>query len=67
MTKTNSKYIMIYRMSFAMELISKGHNVISTVPNPKNPRYTSWVFEKDDTFELDFQQLLRGGLRNETR
>lgn len=64
MTRQN-KYIMIYRMDYAIELQKAGHKLISTVPNPKNPEINAWVIEKGENFEADFQALLREGRRND--
>lgn len=57
MTKT--KYQPVYRMDYAMALIEKGHNVVSTVPNPQKNYLVTWIFEVDATFERDFAELLR--------
>ena len=57
MTK-QSKYIMVYRMDFAMELIQQGHKVVWTGPNPRNSRLSAWIFERDKTFTEDFERLL---------
>ena len=38
MYKTNSKeYIVVYRLDFAMKLIEKGFECITTMPNPVKP------------------------------
>lgn len=58
MTKQN-KYIMIYTVNLAMELKKRGHKIISTCPNPQRSDLTAWIFEKDETFEEDFNELLR--------
>lgn len=57
---TNTNYIVIYRMDFAMKLIEMGHKVMSTMPNPQKPKYTTWIFEKDDTINQDLMTL-KGG------
>lgn len=31
----------IYSMRIAMELIQMGHIVLTTIPNPEEPKYTS--------------------------
>lgn len=66
-TKINNEYKdktkVIYSMKIAVELISRGHSVITTMPNIKDPRYTVWVFGIDDTFEADFEEI-KGGIRN---
>lgn len=58
MTKQN-KYIMVYRMDFAMELIKQGHKVISVSPNPYRSDLSAWIFERDETFTEDFDRLLK--------
>ena len=67
-TKMNKKYKdktkVIYSMRIAAELIQLGHNVLMTMPNIKDTRYTVWVFGMDDTLEADFEAL-KGGCRNE--
>lgn len=57
MTKQN-KYVMVYRMDLAMELIKLGHRVISTTPNPRRNDLSAWIFERDETFTKDFNRLL---------
>ena len=57
MTKQN-KYVMVYRMDLAMELIKLGHRVISTTPNPRRSDLSAWIFERDETFTKDFNRLL---------
>lgn len=49
----NSKeqeYAFVYRKPYAMKMIEKGHQVFSTMPNPKNNRLIVWIFYKDATF-----------------
>ena len=60
---TNAEYKIIYRMDFAMKLQSMGHNVISTMPNPKNNRYNVWIFKNDETFDSDLKALISDGCR----
>lgn len=52
----------IYSMRIAMELIQMGHIVLTTIPNPEEPKYTSWIFAVDDSFERDLE-ILKGGAR----
>lgn len=54
---TNTEYAIVYKMGIAMELIKRGHKVFTTMPNPQRPNLTSWVFEKDDRFNEDFNEL----------
>jgi hypothetical protein len=55
---TNTKYKVVYRMNYALKLIELGHIVHSTVPNPKNNKLMTWIFEIDDTLEQDLAQLI---------
>lgn len=68
MQKTNIKneFRIVYSMRIAMKLIKMGHKVASTMPNPEEPKYTTWIFENDKTFEADLTAL-RGGFRNDKR
>lgn len=59
---TNTNYIVIYRMDFAIQLIQKGYKVISTMPNPCKTRYTSWIFERSEALEQDLNSL-KGGMK----
>lgn len=58
--KQNTK--IIYSMKIASELIKMGHIVLTTIPNPQDPKYTSWIFVVDDTFYRDLE-ILKGGVR----
>ncbi len=59
-TNTENEYQVVYKMSYAMALINKGHSPISTMPNPQHPRLTCWIFAKTKKFEEDFNSLLKG-------
>ena len=52
-----NKYVMVYRMDYAMELVKLGHRIISTCPNPRRSDLSAWIFEKDETFIEDFNNL----------
>lgn len=58
---TNTKYKVVYRMNYALKLIEMGHIVHSTVPNPKNNKLMTWIFEIDDTLEEDLAKLISEG------
>ena len=58
---TNTKYKVVYRMDYALKLIEQGHIVHSTMPNPKNNKLITWIFEIDDTLEDDLEQLISEG------
>lgn len=62
-TNNENKYKIVYSMRIAMYLIKKGHKVITTMPNPEEPQYTTWIFQMDKTLELDFNKI-KGGCRN---
>jgi len=67
--KTNYKeneYKIVYSLKIAMYLIKQGHKVITTMPNPEEPQYTTWIFQMDDTLQLDFERA-KGGNRNGRR
>lgn len=58
------KLIPVYNMRYAMILKKMGHTCIDTMPNPKDNRYTVWIFEVDDTFEKDLSALVEEGKTN---
>lgn len=58
MTNTNAEYKIVYRMDYAMKLKDMGHEVHSTMPNPKNNKYNVWIFKNDSTFESDLKALI---------
>ncbi len=62
----NNEYKIVYSLKIAMFLIKKGHLVVTTMPNPEEPQYTTWIFQMDDTLEADFEKA-KGGCRNERK
>ena len=62
-TKNENEYKIVYSLKIAMYLIKKGHKVVTTMPNPEEPQYTTWIFQMDDTLETDFNSA-KGGCRN---
>jgi len=64
MTKTK-KLIPVYNMRYAIRLKQMGHKCVDTMPNPKNNKYTVWIFEVDETFDRDLSALIKGGRSNE--
>ena len=58
---TNTKYKVVYRMDYALKLIEQGHIVHSTMPNPKNNKLITWIFEIDSTLEDDLEKLISEG------
>lgn len=65
-SNSNDKYIIVYKMTLAIELMKRGHKAIATMPNPNKPGFTSWVFEKSENFLQDLKEL-KGGRRNGTK
>lgn len=62
-TKQIPEYEFVYRKDFAMELIARGHQVFTTMPNPQKNKLIMWVFIKDATFDRDLEVLKSGGGR----
>lgn len=60
-TNNENEYKIIYSLRIAMFLIKKGHKVITTMPNPEEPQYTTWIFQMDETLERDFNKVKGGG------
>lgn len=63
MTKDKKQeYRIIYKLDYAVQMKLKGHQLITTMPNPKKTEYQCWVFVDDLTFEDDLQEIIhRGG------
>lgn len=57
-----NEYKIVYSLRIAMYLIKKGHKVVTTMPNPEEPKYTTWIFQMDETLERDFNSV-KGGSR----
>ena len=62
-TNNENEYKIVYSLRIAMYLIKKGHKVITTMPNPEEPQYTTWIFQMDDTLDADFNSV-KGGCRS---
>ena len=62
-TNNENEYKIVYSLRIAMYLIKRGHKVITTMPNPEEPQYTTWIFQMDGTLEEDFNKI-KGGCRN---
>ena len=59
------EYAFVYKKAYAMEMIEKGHQIFSTMPNPKNNKLIVWIFYKDATFKRDFDALIERGARSD--
>lgn len=57
----NTKYKIVYRMDYAIQLQKMGHKVAMTMPNLKDNRYIVFAFERDQTLEADLDALIREG------
>lgn len=55
---SNSKLKVIFTMSIALELKSRGHKVIDIMPNPNKPEFNCWIFEIDETFIADLEDIV---------
>jgi hypothetical protein len=64
-TRHENDYVFVYKKSYAMELIAKGHMLFTTMPNPQKPNLMMWVFIRTPAFTADFDALLGGGRRND--
>lgn len=64
-TKNKPEYKFVYKKDYAMQLIAKGHQVFTTMPNPQKSNFIMWVFIDDATFDRDFKALKGGGSRND--
>lgn len=59
------KYKIVYKMQFAIKMQLLGHKLLVTMPNPKDSKYTCWIFQEDDTFDSDLHNLImRGGSKD---
>lgn len=55
---TNSRDTrIVFSMRLAGMLIKQGHKVIETLPNPRNPQVSMFLFQADETFDEDFKKL----------
>lgn len=59
MQRTKTK--IVYNMQYAIELKLKGHQVITTMPNPKNDKLICWIFNRDQTFDSDLSDIINEG------
>ena len=55
--RTEPKYIMIYKLDYAMELVRMGHSIFMTQDNPRYKDKIMWIFENDETFNEDFKRV----------
>ena len=49
----------IYSLRVMEQLVRMGHIPVATIPNPKNTKYNCWVFEVNETFLKDCEQVLK--------
>lgn len=56
------KYKIVFKMQFAIKMQLLGHKLLTTMPNPKDSRYTCWIFQDDKDFDSDLHALIvKGG------
>lgn len=48
----------VIRMTYALEMEKRGHRVLGTVPNNKDPNKLVWVFLHDETFDDDLNDII---------
>lgn len=56
-----SKYRIVYKMQYAIQLQKMGHKLVMTMPNMKDSRFIVFAFERDATIEEDLESLIRKG------
>ena len=54
----------VFRMKYAAKMRMLGHKLVGTMPNPNDSKYTCWIFQDDDTFDLDLHNIIKEGRRN---
>lgn len=50
----------IYSLKVMLRLVELGHIPIATMENPKFPEYKCWVFENNEKFQQDLDNVLGG-------
>ena len=40
------------------ELVKRGHIPLTSMPNPKFPKYQCWIFAATEGFKADLEQIL---------
>lgn len=50
----------IYSLKVMEQLVEKGNVPISTMPNPKFPQFSCWIFEVTEKFQGDLDIVLGG-------
>jgi hypothetical protein len=48
----------IYSLKVMTTLVEMGFFPVHEMPNPKNPEYTCWVFERSEEFDIALQRVL---------
>lgn len=51
----------IYSANVMIQLVEKGFMPINSMPNPKYPQYTCWIFEDTKIFEQALSEVLGNG------
>lgn len=64
MQNTNPQIKIVYKMQYAIKMKLKGHNILTTMKNPKNEKYQCWVFKDDQTFDSDLHEIIEEGRRS---
>ena len=48
----------IFSKQIMLGLLEKGFRPIESFPNPTNPKYLAWAFEKSDALERAFAEVV---------
>lgn len=53
----------VYRLDVARELISRGHILMKTEPNKKNPKLSVFIFDTNSIFFYDLENIIESKKR----
>lgn len=57
-------YEVVYSYRVMQRLMRLGYFPVKTIPNPKDSKYTSWVFEASEDFRKDLRKIVEEVQRN---
>ena len=61
---SNSNVKIIYSLKLHIALMQQGFNYVTEMRNPKDMRYSCWVYEATPEFLEAFDRLLKGAGHN---
>ena len=50
----------IYSKRVMEELVARGNIPLQSMPNPYKPEFQCWIFEVNDKFQKDMDEILNG-------